>query len=124
LALYIRNFRPDRWPGGDPEKCVAVGPFGDCDNGPSKEFILARRTEPQFAKYFALAFEKRPAEELYDLSKDPYELTNVAASPDYASQKKKLRQRLDDWMKSTADPRFDHDDDRFDHYRYFGGPTK
>src|SRR6185436_20433148 len=27
--LYIRNFRPDRWPAGDPQQYVAVGPFGD-----------------------------------------------------------------------------------------------
>jgi len=122
--LYIRNFRPDRWPAGDPEKYVAVGPFGDCDNGPSKEFILSHQEDPQFSKYFQLAFEKRPAEELYDLSKDPYELTNLAAQADYAPQKKKLRQQLDHWMKSTADPRFDHDDDRWDQYHYFGAENK
>jgi len=122
--LYIRNFRPDRWPAGDPEKYVAVGPFGDCDNGPSKQFILSHRDEPQFSRYFQLAFDKRPAEELYDLAKDPYELNNVAAQADYAPAKKKLRQQLDDWMKSTEDPRFDHDDDRWDHYHYFGAENK
>jgi N-sulfoglucosamine sulfohydrolase len=122
--LYIRNFRPDRWPAGDPEKYMAVGTFGDCDNGPSKEFILGHREESQFSKYFHLAFEKRPAEELYDLAKDPYQLTNVADRADYASQKKKLREQLDAWMKSTADPRFDHDDDRWDAYPYYGTEKK
>src|SRR5207247_929343 len=29
--LYVRNFWPDRWPAGDPEKWKVVGPFGDCD---------------------------------------------------------------------------------------------
>ena len=43
--LYIRNFRPDRWPAGDPEQYVAVGPFGDIDGGPSKSVVLDRRTE-------------------------------------------------------------------------------
>ena len=32
--LYISNFRPDRWPAGDPQLDVAVGPFGDIDGGP------------------------------------------------------------------------------------------
>ena len=27
--LYIRNYRPDRWPAGDPEMYFAVGPFGE-----------------------------------------------------------------------------------------------
>jgi N-sulfoglucosamine sulfohydrolase len=122
--LYIRNFRPDRWPAGDPEMYKAVGPFGDCDNGPSKEFILAHRAEPQFSRFFQLAFAKRPAEELYDLAKDPYQLRNVAAESEYAAEKKKLRRGLDDWMKSTADPRFSNDDDRWDRYPYFGGEKK
>ena len=43
--LYIRNFRPDRWPAGDPEQYVAVGPFGDIDGGPSKSVLLDRRTD-------------------------------------------------------------------------------
>src|SRR5262249_2574460 len=29
--LYVRNFRPDRWPAGDPEMYFAVGDFGDID---------------------------------------------------------------------------------------------
>ena len=32
--LYIRNFRPDRWPAGDPEMYFSVGPYGDIDGGP------------------------------------------------------------------------------------------
>src|SRR5205814_9266730 len=58
--LYIRNLRPDLWPAGDPEKWMAVGPFGDCDGGPSKEQIIARRDQ-DLARFFRLAFEKRPA---------------------------------------------------------------
>ena len=34
--LYIRNYRPDRWPAGDPELFIAVGPFGDIDDGPDE----------------------------------------------------------------------------------------
>jgi N-sulfoglucosamine sulfohydrolase len=68
--LYIRNFRPDRWPAGDPEMYFAVGEFGDIDGSPSKDLLLARQSDPAIARYFNLATAKRPAEELYDLRKD------------------------------------------------------
>jgi N-sulfoglucosamine sulfohydrolase len=44
---------------------------GDVDPSPTKDVILARRTDPAFARYFQLAFGKRPSEELYDLRQDP-----------------------------------------------------
>jgi arylsulfatase A-like enzyme len=122
--LYIRNFRPERWPAGDPEKWKAVGPFGDCDNGPSKEFILEHRDQPQVAKIFQLAFDKRPAEELYDLAKDPYELNNVASTAEYAKARTKVRQSLEDWLRKTGDPRMMNDDDRWDGFAYFGVEKK
>src|SRR5207237_4591151 len=52
--LYIRNLRPERWPAGDPQMWKAVGPYGDCDNSPSKEFILAHQSEGPFARFFNL----------------------------------------------------------------------
>jgi arylsulfatase A-like enzyme len=122
--LYIRNFRPDRWPAGDPEMYFAVGPYGDCDGSPTKDFILARRTDEKFAKFYELCFAKRPAEELYDLARDPHQLTNVAGKTEYSAAKAKLRAELDRWMKETLDPRTTSDDDRWDRYPYFGAPAK
>jgi arylsulfatase A-like enzyme len=123
--LYIRNLCPDLWAAGDPETWKAVGPFGDVDGGPTKDAILSRRDEKDMAKFFALCFAKRPAEELYDLAKDPYELNNVADRPEYAAEKKKLRAELDRWMKETSDPRaIKEDDDRWDRYRYYGAAAK
>lgn len=118
--LYIRNLRPERWPAGDPEKYVAVGPFGDVDGSPTKDVILARRDEPAMSRFFRLAFDKRPAEELYDLGKDPGELNNVASRPEYATVKKNLRAGLDNWMKETGDPRAVSEGDPWDRYPYFG----
>jgi len=122
--LYIRNFRPDRWPAGDPELYHSVGPFGDCDDSPTKRYILERRSDPKFARYFELCFAKRPAEELYDLRKDPDQIVNVAGRPEYAEIQRKLRARLEQWMKETGDPRATTDDDRWDRYPYFGPPAK
>jgi len=122
--LYIRNLRPDRWPGGDPEMWKAVGPYGDCDASPSKEFVLAHRGEKPFEKFFAMTFDKRPAEELYDLGTDPGQVNNVAGQRAYAKAQQELRAQLDAWMKQTGDPRADGGGDAFDTYPYFGDAKK
>ncbi|MEK7677869.1 MAG: sulfatase [Verrucomicrobiota bacterium] len=118
--LYIRNLRPDRWPAGDPEMWKAVGEFGDCDNSPSKEQILANRDQAAFSTFFNLAFAKRPAEELYDLAKDPFQTHNMADKAEYAKAKTKLQAAMDRWMKETGDPRAGGGGDLFDFYPYFG----
>jgi arylsulfatase A-like enzyme len=119
--LYIRNFRPDLWPAGDPEMWVAVGPFGDIDTSPSKKLLLNRRDDSEIKPFFDLATAKRPAEELFDLKKDPWNLHNVADDPDYAGTTKKLAKKLKAWMAKTDDPRAKNpDDDRWDKYHYFG----
>lgn len=122
--LYIRNFRPDRWPAGDPEKYFAVGPFGDIDGGPSKDLLLERRDDPAIARFFTLATAKRPAEELYDLRADPGQLENVAGKSEYARDKAALTTTLERWMRDTNDPRILQDDDRWDKYPYYGNPVK
>lgn len=118
--LFILNFQPDRWPAGDPEKWKAVGPFGDVDAGPTKQFILDHRGEPRIEPFYRLAFDKRPAEELYDLRKDPHQMHNVATEPDYARRRKDLRARLEGWMKSTNDPRAGKGPVSWDQTTYFG----
>ena len=115
--LYIRNLRPDRWPAGDPEKYHSVGRYGDIDDGPSKQQLMG---DPRLARQFELAMAKRPAEELYDLRRDPGQINNVAGQARYRSQQRVLRERLDRWMRESADPRAAADDDRYDRYRYFG----
>ena len=72
-------------------------------------------------QFFQLCFGKRPAEELYDVSKDPHQIHNVAGQPAYAAAQKQLRAQLDQWMKDTADPRAVKDDDHWDTYPYLGG---
>jgi hypothetical protein len=72
-------------------------------------------------QFFQLCFGKRPAEELYDLSKDPHQINNLAGQSAYAAAQKQLRTQLDQWMQDTADPRAVKDDDHWDSYPYFGG---
>jgi len=89
--LYVRNYRPGRWPAGDPELVFAVGPFGDIDGGPTKALLLDRRADPAIAPFFSLATAKRPAEELYDLRKDPAQIDNVAGRAEYRDDQRRLR---------------------------------
>ena len=121
--LYIRNLRPDRWPAGDPEMYFSVGDYGDIDDSPTKQFLIKRYNDPVIANYAKIALDKRPAEELYDLQKDPGELKNIADDKKYANAKKKLRAALDRWMETTEDPRANpqSDSDVFDRYSYSGG---
>ena len=45
----------------------------------------------------------RPAEELYDLNSDPFEMTNLSADPAFADQLAELRSSLDQWIVETVD---------------------
>jgi arylsulfatase A-like enzyme len=122
--LYIRNFRPDRWPAGDPQQYFAVGPFGDIDESPTKSLLLDRRDDPKVMSYFRLATAKRPAEELYDLRRDPAQLENVVGRPAYRDAQGRLRAELEGWLRETGDPRAARDDDRWDRFPYYGQPAK
>ncbi|NQT12672.1 MAG: sulfatase, partial [Planctomycetes bacterium] len=117
--LYIRNFTPDRWPAGCPVAEEAFGgrAYGDCDGSPTQQFIVEHRDDPDYQRFYQLAFAKRPAEEFYDLRQDPDQLRNVANQPEYQEAKTQLAERLMDELKATGDPRV-LGGDSFDHYPY------
>ncbi len=48
-------------------------------------------------------FGKRPAEELYDMEKDPHQINNLADDPKYAGELKRHRDLLAAWIKETGD---------------------
>ena len=122
--LYLRNLRPGRWPAGDPEMVFSVGEFGDVDPSPTKDFIMSLKEDPDRVNFFRLSFAQRPEEELYDVEKDPHQLHNLAGHTEHLATQKQLRATLDEWMKSTADPRAASDDDRWDKYPYYGRPGR
>ncbi len=115
---FIINFRPDRYPLGDPYRLDSDNPptveettnntfatLPDDDAGPTKAWIVEHRNDPQWKKYFNHAYGKRPREELFDLKKDPDQMHNVAGDPAYKDVVKELRERLLAELKRSGDPR-------------------
>ncbi len=127
--LYIRNFKPDRWPmGTGPGFGASAGPlptyeqlekntfvaFGDFDASPTKAWIFQHRGDPGMEKYFDFAFGRRPVEELYDLRSDPHQMQNVATLPEYEATRHGLSGRLLKVLTETGDPRVIGDGSTFD----------
>jgi len=52
--MYVENFEPTRWPGGNPE----TG-YLDCDGGATKTFILDAHRQNTADPYWALCFGMR-----------------------------------------------------------------
>jgi uncharacterized sulfatase len=126
--LYIKNFKPDRWPGGDPRNLTPTtqptyddlhkstyATMADVDASLTKAFMVTNRFDKNIQPLYELTLGKRPAEELYDLANDPDQLHNLANSPAHASTLQQLRQQIDSTMKRTKDPRLT---DAFDQAPY------
>ena len=122
--LYLRNLAPDRHPAGDPEFYWAVGPYGDVDDSPSKRLLLDPANRQKYQRPFDYCFGLRPAEELYDLRRDPGQVNNVADRPEHAAVKKELSRRVDEYMLATGDPRARGWTDFFDKAPYSGPRTE
>lgn len=125
--LYIINFKPERWPLGNPYNLDRVpGPTTedlteetytthmDDDAGPAKAWMVENRNHPMWKPYYELAYGKRPREELFVMSSDPDQVQNVAADPKFAEVKAKLHQQLMDELQRSGDPRVQGDGDYFE----------
>ena len=132
--LYIRNFKPDRWPAGDPNGLEKPGaqPFtfeelakdtfkacADIDSGPTKAYMAVHRDEAGVRPLYELAAGKRPERELYDLRKDPYQMRNVAAQN--AAVVKRLDAQLMAELRASGDPRATGGGEEFDRYIWHQG---
>ena len=103
--LYIRNYEPDSWPAGEPPL------YGDVDAhmlhypSPTNLLILKFKVIEGVKDLFRLAFAKRPAEELYDLTKDPFQMINIADVVDYDDIRNMLSDKLTKYLQENGDPR-------------------
>ena len=117
--LYIRNFKPQRWPMGNPYDAAelttpdalyemglsTVPAYRDLDGSLTKAWMMSQRGSPHDKELFSLTMDPRPSEELYDLKNDPEQLVNLAADSPHASTLNALRARVEKVMNNTNDPR-------------------
>ena len=111
--LYLRNFKPDRWPAGNPE----TG-YLNTDGSPTKTLILAQNRKGINKELWELNFGIRGEEELFNLRTDPSCLVNLAQSPDYSDKIKSLREQMEKELMDQHDPRISGNGDVFDSYLY------
>jgi uncharacterized sulfatase len=120
--LYIKNFKPERWPAGAPvkfsqEKELTPG-FHDIDDF-QENYIYLHRDVDSIKYYFDLAVARRPMEELYDITKDPYCLNDLSCLPEYQEKLIELRKKLNAKLMETADPRATGNGDIWETYKRF-----
>jgi arylsulfatase A-like enzyme len=124
---FVMNFKPDRYPLGDPYRLDGDDPptthevtentfatLPDEDAGPTKAWLVAHRDDPQWRPFFTHAYGKRPREELFDLRQDPHQMHNVAADPAYAAVVAQLRDKLLGELRGSGDPRLVDDGEYFE----------
>lgn len=106
--LYVHNFEPDRWPCGNPE----IG-FRDTDASPTKKF--AEDAGPD-SPWWQHAFGKRPAEQLFDVARDPDCVKNLVEVPEFQEKAAALRDKLMAELRRQQDPRVLGMGEVFDNY--------
>lgn len=127
--LYIRNFHPERWPagapqkygvGGNPEDTSELGPmhggYHDIDACPSLDFLIENRDDPYFGRFLDWSVNKRPAEELFSVKDDPDCLNNLADDPAHTAVKAELAAKMNAFLTATGDPRLVGDGEIFETY--------
>lgn len=124
--LLIRNFKPERWPAGAPQKFESNGKLGpehggyhDIDACPSLDYLIEHRDDAAVADYFAWAVGHRPAIELFDIKQDPGCLRNLADESGHAVTRSTLEKQLNEYLKKTGDPRLVGKGDIWDQYKRY-----
>jgi N-sulfoglucosamine sulfohydrolase len=124
--LLVRNFRPERWPAGDPQKyngADQLGPphggYHDIDACPTLTLLVAGREDPAIARFFHLAVDKRPEWELFDIRTDPDCLKNLADEPEHGELTARLQEAMERYLRKTGDPRILDGGEVFETYRRY-----
>ncbi len=110
---YIRNYKSDRWPAGNPE----TG-YLNTDGSPTKTLILSMKRSGRAGELWNLSFGKRAEEELFNIETDPQCLINLAENEEFSSIKKELSNQMEKELLEQSDPRLMGNGDLFDKYPY------
>jgi len=117
--LYLKNYKPNRWPVGDPEY-----DYMNCDDSPVKTYLLEQKPENRDYSYYLLSFGKRAEEELYDMVNDHDCVNNLAQVTAYAQIKAELSKQMTSELSKKGDPRILGDGDIFDYYPHCNPETQ
>ncbi len=94
---YIRNYLPHRIYG----QHLAYLWLSPNTRSWEKEFKEGRCNEVQ-----RIFWQSKPSEELYDISKDPWEVNNLAENPDFRLVLERMRGATMDWVREIRDSGF------------------
>jgi uncharacterized sulfatase len=98
--------------------------YADMDASPTKAWMVHHRAEETVWPLYAIGFGKRPAEELYDLRKDPDHMHNLADDPNYRAVAHRLSRQLTDVLIRHGDPRLTEPECRFERPPYTDPPPQ
>ena len=96
---YIRNLMPNK-------NYLLPADLSDVKGWNNRSYeatVNAQFTHPKQYGILRLLESGRPAEELYDMKKDPYQLNNLAYNDIYKLKKMELLTALNTWRKDTGD---------------------
>jgi uncharacterized sulfatase len=127
--LYIRNYRPERWPAGAPVRInddgtKTMNAYHDIDAAPSLDVMVDNENNDSIKYYLDLAVEKRPREEFFNLMDDPWCLNNLAQSPEHHKELIDHRRTLGAYLMETNDPRVTGYGEIFETYPRLRGPMR
>ena len=75
-----------------------------CTKSPAFQSMVAKAAAGDTtAKRLVHAYQHRPAVELFDMEKDPLEMSNLSGNTDYQKHVTRLRSKLEGWMKTQGD---------------------
>jgi N-sulfoglucosamine sulfohydrolase len=115
--FYVHNYKPHRWPSGDPEYN-----YMNCDGSPTKTYLTELSETDNDYPYYLSAFGKRPADALYDIKKDPDCVINLAELPEHKEIIEELRIKMNAGLTLQEDPRVLGNGDIFDYYPHRDDP--
>ncbi len=115
--LYVMNYEPTRWPAGNPE----YG-YRNCDGSPTKDYLISLEPQDADYKFYEMAFDKRPRQELYNMRKDPNCLKNLAYDKKYAKVVAEMHAQMEKELKESGDLRMEGKGDVYQTYEFVGKP--
>lgn len=94
---YIRNYHPHLPPFQYDSYCMSIPCWAE---------MWKLYEEGRLNSVQRRIFEPKPTEELYDLSKDPYETADLAHDPAHAETMARMRSACDHWLRQIRDVSF------------------